>query len=92
MLGIDHQNGRFRSDESGTNPGVFGRKRRDSTVRRTVQERGVCVDRENSGAPAVRHSGPNRKGHRTPISSLHDGPEPGTDRPASSGGMPRTGE
>ena len=30
MLGIDHQHGRFRSDEPGAGPGVSGRKRRSA--------------------------------------------------------------
>src|ERR1700683_4489676 len=53
MLGIDHQHGRFRSDEPGANPGVPGRQRW-SAVRRAATRRGLCLDGADTGAASVR--------------------------------------
>jgi hypothetical protein len=50
MLGIDHQHGRFGSDEPGADPGVSGRQRR-SAVCRTAPRRGIRLD----GGTLVRH-------------------------------------
>src|ERR1035437_6423944 len=42
MLGIDHQHGRYRSGESGADPGVFGGERGGS-IRRGAAWRGLRV-------------------------------------------------
>ena len=52
MLGIDHQHGRFGSDEPGADPGVSGGQRR-SSVRRTATRRGVRLDGTDAGAASV---------------------------------------
>ena len=55
MLGIDHQHGRFRSDEPGTDPGVSGRQR-GGAVCGAAPRGGVHMDGTNVGAASVRGS------------------------------------
>jgi hypothetical protein len=52
MLRIDHQHGRFRSHEPGTDPGVSGRQRRNAFCRARTP-RGVPLGGTNVGAPPI---------------------------------------
>src|SRR5579883_2637882 len=69
MLGVDHQDGRFRSDESGADSGISGRSRRGA-VRRTEPGGGIRLDGTNAGAFRIwgtqqAGKGPGAAVHRT---------------------------
>jgi hypothetical protein len=77
MLGIDHQHGRFGSDQPGADPGVSGRQRRGAVCRAEAR-RSIRMDRANAAAASVRWFEQTGKGTLTPVRGAHDGPEPGT--------------
>ena len=82
MLGIDHQDGRFRSDKPGADPGVSGGKRWNSAVRRTAPPGSVRLDRTNPRASSIRYVEAAGKGFSPPVCGLHDGAQPGSSRPS----------
>src|ERR1700689_5406450 len=77
MLGIDHQHGRFGSDESGADPGVSGGQWRGA-FRRTAPRRGIWLDRGDVGAAPVRRPEPAGEGLGAPACSPNDRPESGS--------------
>ena len=76
MLGIDHQHGRFGSDEPGTDPGVSGSQWR-SPIHRPTARRGLRVDRASAGPLPVPRIEPTGKRARSPLCGLYDGPQSG---------------
>ena len=78
MLGIDHQHGRYRSHEPGTDPSLPGRQWR-SAVYRPAARRGVWLGRENAGSAPVYELGQARQGIGPAIPLADDGIESSAD-------------
>src|ERR1035438_6373598 len=77
MLGIDHQHGRFGSNEPGADSGVSGGQWRGA-LRRTAPRRGIWLDRGDVGAASVQRPEPAGEGLGAPLCGPNDGPEPGS--------------
>src|SRR5215469_10842345 len=75
MLGIDHQDERFRSEEPGADPGISGGSR-GVAVLRAEPRRGIRLDGTDAGAFPVCGTRQTRQGSGAAIHRADDGSEP----------------